>query len=60
LTSIIVLFTQKIVRKLSIRWFMDSESGTRKKSILDAGSRGQKRSGSATVLAREHAHPYGK
>jgi hypothetical protein len=45
--SIIELFTQKIVTKLSKIWVWDpgSRSGIRKKPIPDPGSRGQKGTG---------------
>jgi hypothetical protein len=44
--SIIELFTQKIVTKLSKIWVWDPRSGIRKKPIPDPGSRGQKGTGS--------------
>ncbi len=40
---IMVLFTQKIVTKLSKIWLWDPRSGIRKKPIPDPGSKGSKR-----------------
>jgi hypothetical protein len=47
------LFTQKIVTKLSKIWFWDPRSGIRIKPIADPRSRGQKGTGSATLLFRQ-------
>ncbi len=46
LQIIIVLFTQKIVIKISKIWVVDPRSGKRKKPILDPRSRGLKGTGS--------------
>jgi hypothetical protein len=57
--TIIELFTQKIVTKLSKIWSLDPGSEIRKKPIPDPGSRGQKGTGSR-IRIRNTAEVTGK